>query len=63
MAISKQQVLDTISAMPEEEFTDIDVLFERIVLLEKIDKAERNIVEGKVYTVDEAKQYLSKWLQ
>jgi len=63
MAISKKQVIESINAMPEEEFTDIDVLLERIMMLEKIEKAEKNIAEGKVYTTEEAKQHLSKWLQ
>lgn len=63
MAISKKQVIESINAMPEEEFDDIDVLLERIVVLDKIEKAEKNVSEGKVYTTDEAKQQLSKWLQ
>ena len=63
MAISKKQVIDTINAMQEEEFEDIDVLLERIMILEKIEKAEKNIAAGEVYTTEEAKQKLSKWLQ
>jgi hypothetical protein len=38
-------------------------LLERIVLLEKIERAEKDIAEGNVYTTEEAKQQLSKWLQ
>ncbi len=63
MAISKKQVIESINAMPEEKFNDIDVLLERIVILNKIEKAEKDIAEGKVYTTQEAKQRLSKWLQ
>jgi hypothetical protein len=63
MAISKKQIIEYISGMPEKEFTDIDVLLERILVLDKIEKAEKNISENKVYIVDEAKQKLSKWLQ
>ncbi len=63
MAISKKQVIDSINAMPEEEFTDIDVLLERIMMLEKIERAEKNIADGKVYTIEEAQQRLSKWLK
>ena len=48
--------------MPEEEFEDIDVLLERIVLLEKIENGEEDIVEGRVFSNEEAKQNLSKWL-
>lgn len=49
--------------MPEDEFEDIDVLFERIVILEKIEKAEKDIVEGKVFSTEEAKEKLTKWLE
>ena len=63
MAISKKQIIETINAMTEEEFEDIDVLLERIMILEKIEKAEKNISAGEIYTTEEAKEKLSKWLQ
>ncbi len=63
MVISKKQVIESIKAMPEEEFDDIDVLLERIMILSKIAKAEINISEGKIYKIEEAKQQLSKWQQ
>ena len=49
--------------MPEEEFNDIHVLLERIMILNNIDRAEKDIAEGRVYTTEEAKQRLSKWLK
>ena len=51
MAISKKQILESINAMPEEEFDDIDVLLERIMILDKIEKAEKDISEGKVWSL------------
>ncbi len=63
MAVSKKQVIESINAMPEEEFADIDVLLERILVLDKIEKAEKDISGDKVYTTEDAKQQLSKWLQ
>lgn len=63
MSISKKQVIEAINAMTEEEFEDIDVLLERILILEKIEKAEKNIAAGEVYTTEEAKENLGKWLQ
>jgi hypothetical protein len=60
---SKKQVIDSINAMPEEEFTDIDVLLERIMMFKKIERAENNIADGKVYTAEKAQQRLSKWLK
>lgn len=44
-------------------FKDIDVVLERIVILEKIEKAEKDISDGKVYSTDEAVQKLDKWLK
>jgi len=63
MAISKKQVIESIQAMPEDEFVDVDVLLERIMLLNKIEAGEKNIVEGKTFTTEEAKEKLSKWLR
>jgi hypothetical protein len=63
MSITKKLIIDTINAMPEDEFEDIDVLLERMVMLEKIEKAEKNIGENKTYTTEEAKHYLSSWFQ
>lgn len=60
MAISKKQVIETISAMSEEDFNNIDVLIERIMLLQKIERAENDITEGRVYTTDELKLKLAK---
>ncbi|HEY2725808.1 MAG TPA: hypothetical protein VGI61_01435 [Parafilimonas sp.] len=60
MAISKKQVIETISAMPEEEFDDIDVLIERILLLQRIERAEKDITKGRIYTTDELRLKLAK---
>ncbi len=61
--LTKEKLLASIKAMPEDEFEDIDIVLERIVMLEKIEKAEKNILEGKVYSTEEAMQKLDKWLK
>jgi hypothetical protein len=61
--LTKKKILESIKAMPENSFEDIDVLLERIVLLEKIEEAEKAIKEGRVYTQKEAMQKMKKWLQ
>lgn len=61
--LTKEKILASIKAMPEDEFEDIDVLLERIVMLEKIEKGEKNILEGKVYSTEVAMQKLDKWLK
>ncbi len=60
--LTKEQVLESIKSMPEDKFDDIDVLLERLVMLEKIEKGEQDIVEGRIFSNEEAKQKLSKWL-
>ena len=60
--LTKEQVLESIKSMPEDKFDDIDVLLERLVMLEKIEKGEQDIVEGRIFSNEQAKQKLSKWL-
>jgi hypothetical protein len=61
--ITKEKLLEKIQAMPEEKFDDIDVLLERIVLIDKLENGEININEGETYSTDEARDKLSKWLK
>ncbi len=56
-------MIASIKAMPEDEFEDIDVLFERIVVLQKIENAEKDIVEGNLFSTQEAKEKLARWLK
>ncbi len=61
--LTKEKLLASIKAMPEERFDDIDVLLERIVFLGKIERGEKDIEGGRVYSTEEAKQKLDKWLK
>jgi predicted transcriptional regulator len=61
--LTKEKLLESIKAMPEDRFEDIDVLLERIVILEKLEKGEKDIAEGKTFTTEEAKQKLQRWLK
>jgi len=61
--LTKTKLLESIKAMPEDRFDDIDVLLERIIILEKLENGEKDITEGRVFTSEEAKQKLSKWLR
>ncbi len=57
--MTKEKLVAFIEAMPEERFSHIDILLERIVLLDEIEKGEKDIEEGKVSSLEEAKQKLS----
>ncbi len=60
--LSKELIIETIRNMPEDKFEDIDVLLERLVVLERVEKGEKDISDGKVYSTEEAKEKLKKWL-
>ncbi len=52
--------LESIATLPEE--FSIDEIIERLLIIEKIDKGQQQIKEGKINTEDQAKEKLSKWL-
>ena len=59
--LTKQQVISAIKLMPET--FDTTQLFDRILLLNKVEEGRRQIKEGKIYTAEEAKKKLKKWLK
>jgi len=61
--LTKEKLLESIEAMPEDKFEDIDVLLERIVILNKIERGLKDIEDGRVFTTEEAKVKLEKWLK
>ncbi len=60
---TKEKLIAFIEAMPEEKFDHIDILLERILLLNKVEKGSEDIEEGKEFSMEEAKQKLQKWLK
>ena len=61
--ITKDKIIESIKAMPEEKFEDIDVLLERIVLLEKIETGLKDIQNGNTHTNEEMNQIIESWFQ
>ncbi len=59
--ITKEKLLETIKAMPEDKFEDIDELIENIHLMEKIKRAEDDIANGRVFTHQQVKDEMEKW--
>lgn len=55
----KEKVLETIRSLPEE--FSLDELFERLILLEKINTGLQEVEEGKVVSQEEAKEKMKKW--
>ena len=59
--LSKRQVLSAIKDMPTT--FDTTVLFDRILLLKKVEEGRRQIKEGQTYTTEQARKKLKKWLK
>jgi prevent-host-death family protein len=62
----KEPILITQHGLPAAYMVDVET-FElqqnRIAILEGIARGERDIAEGRVYTHEEVKKKLSKWLE
>jgi hypothetical protein len=59
--MKKTQVLEAISHMPDE--FSVDELFEKLLILQKIEEGQRQVREGQTYSEEEAKKKLEKWLR
>jgi hypothetical protein len=59
--MKKAQLLASIEDLPEE--FSVDELMERLLILQKIEEGQQQILEGKSYTEEEAKKKLEKWLK
>lgn len=59
--ITKEQLLNTISNLPDK--ISFDDLLDRIILLDKIETGLTQSKNGKVNTTEQAKEKLSKWLK
>lgn len=57
--MTKEKVLSTLKELPEE-FT-LDDLFEKLIVIEKIEFGLSQIREGKVITHDEVKEKVKEW--
>jgi predicted transcriptional regulator len=59
--LTKELILETIQNMPEEEFEDIDVLLERLVMLDKIQTGIEQADRGELITIEELEKEMKHW--
>mgnify|MGYP000491076478 FL=1 len=59
--LTKKQVLLTIKDMPDT--FEASQLFDRILLLKKIEEGRAEVKKGKIVSTEEAKKKLKKWLK
>ena len=59
--LTKERIKITIDSLPDN-FTIEDII-EELIALEKIERGLKDVKEGKVYTTEETKKRLDKWLK
>ena len=59
--MQKQVLQNMLDKLPED--IDVDVLRDRIILLEKIEEAEKRLANGKGVPHEEAKKRFEPWLK
>jgi predicted transcriptional regulator len=59
--LTKEKIKTTIDALPDN-FTIEDII-EELIILDKIEQGLNDVKEGRVYTTEEAKKRLDKWLK
>ena len=58
--LSKEKLIQTIRELPDS--FSVDDLFERVILLQKIEIGMEQSKSGQVHTTQEAREKLKKWL-
>ena len=61
MATEKENIINMIKDLPDD--VSMEDIIEAIYVRQKIDKGLKDSEEGRVYTNEEAKELLKKWLQ
>lgn len=59
--LTKEQVLQSITNMPEERFDDIDILLERLVMFEKIYTGLDQLDKGEGVAIDQLQKEMNEW--
>jgi hypothetical protein len=59
--LTKSQILEGIQNLPEE--ISVDELFERFLLISKIEEARKLSKEGHTFSEEEVKEKMSRWLK
>ena len=61
--ITKAKLLELIKKMPEDKFDDIDILLDRIILLEKVENGLNDIKEGNIISEEEMETVIESWFK
>ena len=59
--MDNQVAINSINEMPQD--FELEELFERLLVLEKIEQGRKDVRSNRTFTHEEARQQLSKWLK
>lgn len=59
--LTKEQVIESIKNMPEDKFEDIDILLERLIMIEKIYIGIEQADNGEVISLEELEKEMETW--
>lgn len=59
--LTKEKIKKSLDTLPDN--LTIDHVIDRIIMLDKIEQGLKDVEDGNVYTTEEAKVKLSKWLK
>jgi predicted transcriptional regulator len=59
--LTKDKIKKSIDTLPDN--LTVDQVIDRIIMLDKIEQGLKDVEVGNVYTTEEAKAKLSKWLK
>ena len=59
--LTKDKIIKSIDSLPDN--LTVDQVIDRIIMLDKIEQGLKDVETGDVYTTEEVKNKLSKWLR
>ena len=59
--ITKEKIQKTIQNLPDNP--EIELVIEKLILLDKIEQGIKDVNEGNVYTGEQVREKLGKWLK
>ncbi|MBC7853932.1 MAG: hypothetical protein IAF94_10880 [Pirellulaceae bacterium] len=59
--MQKEKIREVVERLPDE--FDVDAFFDQVILLERIEAAERRLANGEGVSHEEAKGRMEKWLK
>jgi len=59
--LTKEKIKKSIDTLPDD--LTVDQVIDKIIMLDKIEQGLKDVEEGRVYSEDEVKTRLNKWLK